>query len=60
MARICDIERCNEQGTHELNQTNDYRLCDKHLHEWKNGGMRLRANAKKRTLRLVEVMISDG
>ncbi len=59
MADICDIERCSNQSTYQLKQA-DYHLCNKHLQEWKGGGRRLRANAKKHTLRLVEVTIADA
>jgi hypothetical protein len=59
MAHMCDIERCKNVGTYELEQQADYRLCSKHEQEWREGGTRLRANAKKHTLRLVEVMVSD-
>jgi hypothetical protein len=56
---MCDIERCNNEGTYQLKQAN-YRLCDAHEQQWKGGGVRLRANAKKHTLRLVEEEAAEG
>lgn len=56
MAKLCDIERCHEEGAYQLKQA-DYRLCAAHEKEWKAGGRRLRANAKKHTLRLVEAPV---
>jgi hypothetical protein len=58
MAKLCDVERCHNVGTFELDQA-DYRLCSKHDEERRGGAMRLRANAKKHTLRLVEVYVAD-
>lgn len=58
MANVCDVERCYNKGTYEVEQA-DYMLCAKHEKEWRGSGMRLRANAKKHTLRLVEVFIAD-
>ena len=54
MAGLCDIERCFNKGTHEVRQTRNYMLCTDHEHEWRRGGLRLRANPKKHTLKLVE------
>ena len=59
MTARCDIERCHNKGTFEL-ESSDYVLCNKHAEQWRSTGMRLRANHEKRTLRLVEVTISDG
>ena len=60
MARMCDIERCYNKGSYDLESTLDYKLCTKHAEQWKSTGMRLRTNPKKHTLRLVEVSIADG
>jgi hypothetical protein len=60
MAHVCDIERCYNKGTYELENASDYRLCTKHEQQWRNTGLRLRANAKKHTLKLVEVNVYDG
>jgi hypothetical protein len=59
-ARTCDIERCSNKGSFPLEATRDYMLCTKHAEQWRTTGMRLRANDKKRSLRLVEVFIADG
>jgi hypothetical protein len=59
MAKPCDVERCQEEGAIQLKKA-DYRICKAHAKEWKSGGMRLRANVKKHTLRLVEVPVEDG
>jgi hypothetical protein len=56
MAGLCDIERCNNKGTYELDHTSNYRLCETHEQEWRGSGRRLRANPKKHTLKLVEVV----
>jgi hypothetical protein len=60
MARICDIERCYNKGSFDLESQRDYALCTKHHDLWKSTGMRLRTNPKKHTLRLVEVSVADG
>jgi hypothetical protein len=60
MARLCDIERCYNNGSYKLEGESDYALCTKHEHEWRESDLRLRANAKKHTLRLVEVTVADG
>ena len=60
MARTCDIERCRNSGTFPLESTNDYVICTKHKEQWRSSALRLRADPKKRTLRLVEVTVSDG
>ncbi|MEX0664327.1 MAG: hypothetical protein WD598_06090 [Acidimicrobiia bacterium] len=60
MAKVCDIERCYNKGSFELESAIDYSLCAKHADQWKNTGMRLRTNPKKHTLRLVEVSVADG
>ena len=60
MARLCDIERCYNNGSYKLEGESDYQLCTKHEHEWRESDLRLRANAKKHTLRLVEVTVADG
>jgi hypothetical protein len=54
MAGLCDIERCYNKGTHEVEQTRNYMLCTEHDQEWRSSGLRLRANPKKHTLKLVE------
>jgi hypothetical protein len=60
MARLCDIERCYNKGSYTLEGQSDYALCAKHEKEWHESDLRLRANAKKHTLKLVEVTVSDG
>jgi hypothetical protein len=60
MARNCDIERCYNKGSHPLESALDYVLCTKHVREWQDGDQRLRTDARKHTLRLVEVTVSDG
>jgi hypothetical protein len=60
MTRVCDIERCSNKGSFPLESEADYLLCTKHREQWRSTGMRLRANPKKHTLKLVEVTISDG
>jgi hypothetical protein len=60
MARMCDIERCYNKGSFPLESSKDYVICNKHAEQWRSTGMRLRANPKKHTLKLVEVTISDG
>jgi hypothetical protein len=60
MARQCDIERCYNKGSYPLESSADYFLCTKHAKQWRSTGMRLRADAKKHTLRLVEISIADG
>jgi hypothetical protein len=57
---LCDIERCYNKGSFQLEGRDDYVLCSKHEHEWRDSHLRLRANAKKHTLRLVEVTVADG
>jgi nitrite reductase/ring-hydroxylating ferredoxin subunit len=60
MARTCDIERCSNKGSYDLESPQKYVLCTKHAEQWRSTGMRLRTNPKKHTLRLVEVTVSDG
>ena len=53
--------RIGERGpSFPLESTVDYVICTKHAELWRSTGMRLRANAAKHTLRLVEVTVSDG
>ena len=59
MAGLCDIERCYNKGTYELDQTSNYWLCATHEQEWRGSGLRLRTNPKKHTLKLVEVILTD-
>ena len=58
VAGLCDIERCYNKGTYEVEQTK-YWLCTKHEQEWRSSGLRLRANPKKHTLKLVVVTVPD-
>lgn len=60
MAKTCDIERCYNKGSFPLESNDDYTICTKHAELWRSTGMRLRADAKKHTLKLVEVTVSDG
>jgi hypothetical protein len=60
MGRLCDIERCYNKGAFPVEGQSDYALCAKHQHEWRESDLRLRANAKKHTLRLVEITVADG
>ena len=54
MAGLCDIERCYNKGTYELEQSKNYWLCAEHEQEWRNSELRIRANPMKHTLKLVE------
>jgi hypothetical protein len=60
MARTCDIERCHNKGSYPLESWHDYVLCTKHAEQWRSTGLRLRADPKKHSLRLVEVNVADG
>jgi hypothetical protein len=53
MAGLCDIERCYNKGTYELESKN-YWLCAEHEQQWRNSEFRIRANPTKHTLKLVE------
>ncbi|MBM3673065.1 MAG: hypothetical protein FJW86_12925 [Actinobacteria bacterium] len=60
MAKTCDIERCSNKGSYDLDTQQRQMLCTKHAEQWRSSGMRLRTNPKNRRLRLVEVHVSDG
>lgn len=57
MAGLCDIERCHNKGTYELEQSKNYWLCEEHEQEWRNSELRIRANPMKHTLKLVETRV---